>query len=429
VDIVCAGINHQTWYIRALYKGGDWAGRLLEGFERHPGFAETEKVRIDVLRRFGYYSTESNGHLSEYLPWYRKRHADIAKWGSPCFWMFGETGGYLRVCREGRRWFATEFPRWMKEPGQAICAANRGHEHGSYIIEGLETGRLYRGHFNVVNRGAIANLPDDAIVEVPGYVDRNGVSIPRVGALPLGCAAVCNASISVQRLAVEAAVRGDVALLKQAMLLDPLTGAVCDPIEVDQMTDEMLVAQARWLPQYRGAIPAAKQRLAAARRAGNYRGVCTWKGVRYKAVKPRGWARVVLTKAAVSNLQAPERNIEALGCPSASECREDIEGRVNVTPNGFVDLRGVHGGRDGVILALLAYRAARGGKGELRYGADGPVKVWVNGREADCRPKATNPAVPGGYAAPVTWARGTNRIQFALATNGGKAWGLFCGVA
>lgn len=73
----------------------------------------------------------------------------------------------------------------------------------------------------MVNNGAISNLPDDAIVEVPGYVDANGITIPRVGDLPLGCAAVCNASISVQRMSAEAAVSGDDKLLRQAMMLDP----------------------------------------------------------------------------------------------------------------------------------------------------------------------------------------------------------------
>jgi alpha-galactosidase len=429
VDIICAGINHQTWYIRAIYKGRDWSERLLEGFEKHPVYSQTEKVRIDMIRRFGYYSTESNGHLSEYVPWYRKRHKDIEKWISLSSWINGETGGYLRVCREGRRWFDSEFPRWMKEKDRPISAANRGHEHGSYIIEGLETGRVYRGHFNVVNNGTITNLPDDAIVEVPGYVDRNGVNIPKVGPLPLGCAAVCNASISVQRLAVEAAVHGDVALLKQAMMMDPLTGAVCDPVEIDQMTDEMLAAQAAWLPQYRAAIPGTKKRLADAKRAGDYRGTCTWKGIRFQATKKKPWARVILSKVAVSNLQAKVKDIRRVDCPSASQCREDIEGRVNVMPDGFMDLRGVHGGEDGVIFAALTYRSGKGGKGELRYGADGPVKVWVNGREVDCRPNATNPAIAGAFKPAVTWKRGNNSILFALATNGGKAWGLFCGVA
>ena len=229
--------------------------------KNHEKFSKTEKVRIDMLKRFGYYSTESNGHLSEYLPWYRKRVDEIHNWIDMESWINGETGGYLRVCTEGRNWFETDFPNWMKEPAKEFIPEKRSIEHGGYIIEGLETGRVYRGHFNVVNNGTITNLPDDAIVEVPAYVDANGINIPKVGDLPLGCAAVCNASISVQRLSVEAAVKGDDFLLRQAMMMDPLTGAVCNPPEIWQMVDEFLVAEAQWLPQYEASIAKAKARL------------------------------------------------------------------------------------------------------------------------------------------------------------------------
>ncbi len=262
LDVIAAGINHQTWFISVKHRGKEMTGRLLEAFEKHPKFRQTEKVRIDMLRRFGYYSTESNGHLSEYVPWYRKRPNEIKKWIDLGCWIDGETGGYLRICKEGRNWFETDFPNWMKAEPLKYAPEKRGHEHGSYIVESLETRRVYRGHFNVVNHGCITNLPPDALVEVPGYVDGNGLTIPIVGDLPLGCAAVCNASISVQRMAVEAAVRGDDELLRQAMMMDPLTGAVCNPPEIWQMVDEMLVAQAQWLPQYKKAIEAAKKRLA-----------------------------------------------------------------------------------------------------------------------------------------------------------------------
>ena len=117
------------------------------------------------------------------------------------------------------------------------------------------------------------------------YVDRSGISIPHVGDLPPACAATLSASINVQRMAVHAAVRGDVTLLKQAMLHDPLVAAVCDPEEVWQMTDEMLVAQARWLPQYAKEIPAAKKRLAEANRKGKYRGTRKGKGAARLPVK------------------------------------------------------------------------------------------------------------------------------------------------
>lgn len=264
VDIICAGINHQTWYISIKHNGEDLTGKLLEAFENHPEFSKTEKVRIDMLRRFGYYSTESNGHLSEYVPWYRKRPEEINEWIDLGTWINGETGGYLRVCTEGRNWFETDFPNWLKEPAMEYKQENRGEEHGSYIIEALETGRVYRGHFNMVNNGVISNLPNDAVIEAPGYVDRNGISMPHVGDLPLGPAAVCNASISVQRLAVTAAITGDDFLLRQAMMMDPLAGAVCNPKEIWQLVDEMLVAQEQWLPQYTEAIAEAKVRLASA---------------------------------------------------------------------------------------------------------------------------------------------------------------------
>ncbi|MBO5536649.1 MAG: alpha-glucosidase/alpha-galactosidase [Clostridia bacterium] len=263
LDVICAGLNHQTWYLSVKKDGVEMKDRLLEGFEKHPEYSKTEKVRIDVLRRFGYYSTESNGHLSEYVSWYRKRPDEIEKWIDLTSWINGETGGYLRVCRENRNWFETEFPKLLEEPPKDYDHDERSSEHGSYIIEALETGRVYRGHFNVMNQGTITNLPDDCVVEVPCYVDGNGISVPKAGPLPMGCAAVCSQSAWVQRMAMEAAVSGDAELLKQAALMDPLTGAVCNPPEIWQMVDEMLIAQEEWLPQYGKAIAEAKERFAA----------------------------------------------------------------------------------------------------------------------------------------------------------------------
>lgn len=283
VDVICAGINHQTWYVQIKYKGRVVTSEeLLDAFLRHPEYSKTEKVRIDVLKRFGYYSTESNGHLSEYLPWYRKRPGDIRKWIDLSDWSHGETGGYLRVCTEGRNWFTTDFPKWLAAEDKPITPEIRSPEHCSRIIEALETGRCYRGHFNVRNNGCIANLPNDCIVEVPGYVDGNGISIPYVGDLPLACAATLSASVNVQRMSVQAAVTGDIMLLKQAVLHDPLTAAVCDTEEIWQMVDEMLVAQARWLPQYKQAIRDAQKRLVSVKRKGTYRGIRKLKGVRHK---------------------------------------------------------------------------------------------------------------------------------------------------
>jgi alpha-galactosidase len=133
-----------------------------------------------------------------------------------------------------------------------IPLGERSSEHGSYIIESLETGRPYRGHFNVGNTGLIENLPNGCTVELPCYVDANGISPAWVGELPMACAATCRASISVQEMTVEAALTGDRELVRLAMLHDPLTGAVCTPQEVWDMCDEMFEGLAPWLPQFNG---------------------------------------------------------------------------------------------------------------------------------------------------------------------------------
>lgn len=265
IDYICAGINHQTWYTKVDHHGSDQIPRLLDAMEGDEHCRENEQTRIDMLRRFGLFSTESNGHLSEYLAWYRKRPQEIPRWISTSNWIHGETGGYLRHCSERTVWFHEDFPRWMAEDPKTFSPGHRSEEHGSYIIEGLETGRTYRGHFNRINAGLIPNLPDDCVIEGPGYVDRTGLHMAKLDPLPWGAASVCRQSIDVQRLAVLAAVQGDDQLLRQAMLLDPLTGAVCNPPEVWQMTDDLLIAQAAWIPQYHQAIAAARARQERAR--------------------------------------------------------------------------------------------------------------------------------------------------------------------
>ena len=189
VDVIAAGLNHQTWFTRIQWRGIDIVPRLYEMMSGVEDFQKKEKVRLDVLKRFGYYSTESNGHLSEYLPWYRKRTSEINQRIDLSSWINGETGGYLRICTEGRNWFETDFPNWMTAPAPVIAEQNRSEEHGSYIIEGLETGRVYRGFFNVANQNHITNLPNGVVIEIPGYADKNGLNMPVVGDLPMACAA------------------------------------------------------------------------------------------------------------------------------------------------------------------------------------------------------------------------------------------------
>jgi len=252
LDIICAGINHQTWYTRVTHQGKDMLPGLLEAMENNAEIAEREPVRIDILRRFGYFSTESNGHLSEYVPWYRKRPEELDRWIWDGSWICGPTAGYLNHCRMMRNEYEEMYPKWLSGEADSITLGERSEEHGSRIIEALETGRVYRGHFNVENRGYITNLPDGCTVELPCYVDAAGINPAYVGPLPMACAATCKVSINVQEMAVQAALTGDVDLLKLAVLHDPLTAAVLNPDEIWAMCDEMLDALAPWMPQYNG---------------------------------------------------------------------------------------------------------------------------------------------------------------------------------
>jgi len=250
VDYNCVGINHQTWFTQVSYKGMDMLPFLLEAFQKHAVFSQQEKVRIDILKRFGVYSTESNGHLSEYVPWYRKRPDEIDDWISYDSWIHGKTGGYLEECQQNQNEYQENYPKYMSGELPMIEFGDRSPEHASYIIEALETGRTYRGHFNVANTGLIGNLLEGCTVELPGYVDRTGLHPAWMGDLPMQCAATCNVTINVQQMVVEAALTGNRELVKLALMHDPLTGAVLNPPEIYAMADEMFAALAEWMPQF-----------------------------------------------------------------------------------------------------------------------------------------------------------------------------------
>ena len=184
---------------------------LLAAFEQPPGLlaagegahrrAEALRLLLDRVRTATSPST-CPGTASA-----PRRSCD---WIDLSDWIHGETGGYLRYCTENRNWFEEDFPKFLEEAGKPLAEHERTDEHASHILEALETGRAYRGHFNVRNGGTITNLPEDCIIESPGFVDRFGINMVEGITLPLACAATCSASVNVQRMAVQAAMTGDV---------------------------------------------------------------------------------------------------------------------------------------------------------------------------------------------------------------------------
>jgi alpha-galactosidase len=246
ITYVCGGINHMDWFLRLEHKGRDLYPKLREVFEK-PEFYKNEKVRGEVFRHFGYFMTESTGHLSEYVPWFRKNRKALDLYcDEPSFG--GESGAYYSWCRTVADKYATDDP--LRYESTAID--HRSVEYCSYILEAVATGKPFRFMGNVRNDGYITNLPNGCCVEVPAFADDTGLHPTVVGDLPPQCAALCMTNVNVQTLAADAALTGDPERLVQAIAMDPLTSAVCTLDEVRRMTSDMLESQRQWLPQFAG---------------------------------------------------------------------------------------------------------------------------------------------------------------------------------
>lgn len=246
IDYLAAGINHMGWFLRLENKGRDLYPLFKERCEQ-PEYYINEKVRIEVMRQFGYFMTESTGHLSEYLPWFRSsKRALEAYCDEPSFG--GESGAYYKWCRLiAEKLEDTDM--LVEEPTKV---SKRSIEYCSYILEALETGKPFKFQGNVRNDGYIPNLPDGCCVEVPVFADKMGLHPTVVGALPPQCAALNLSNVNAQGLAVEAAITGDPELAVAACALDPLTSACLTLKEVREMAAEMLEAERAWLPQFAG---------------------------------------------------------------------------------------------------------------------------------------------------------------------------------
>jgi alpha-galactosidase len=246
IDYLCAGINHMAWFLK-IEKDGEDLYPLLRANMEKPEYYKNEKVRGEVMRHSGYFMTESTGHLSEYLPWFRKNKAALERYcDEPSFG--GESGAYYKYS-------AMVAEKFAKTDVLSIESGElepRSKEYCSYIIEALETGRPFRFNGNVKNRGYITNLPCDATVEVPIYADREGLHPFVVGEIPPHLAAMNGSNLSVQGLAAKAALSGDPELAFWAAAMDPLTAAVLTLNEIRDMTAEMFEAEAEWLPQFKG---------------------------------------------------------------------------------------------------------------------------------------------------------------------------------
>ena len=239
----CAGINHMAWFTRLEHKGRDMYPVLKEK-AKDPQLLARDPVRLDAMLYLGAFVTESSGHFSEYIPYYRKRQELIDQHCGQGY--NGETGFY-----------ATQWPTWRANNDRAIqelisgereLTLERSYEYAALIIEAMVKDQPAVIYGNVKNTGLIENLPQDGIVEVACMINRNGINPCYFGRLPEQLAALNRSNMAFFELAVEAVLQRDREMAMHALMVDPLTAAVCSLGEIKAMFDELYQAQRDYIP-------------------------------------------------------------------------------------------------------------------------------------------------------------------------------------
>jgi alpha-galactosidase len=246
----CAGINHQAWYLELSRQGEDAYPILRKAVEEREEIYKEEIIRNEIFLHLGYYVTESSGHNSEYNWWFRKRPDLIERY---CTHGTGwNPGVYAYILHEyliREQTWQREIQNWLdtKEP----LDLSRGDEYAAPIMNAYLGGEPYRFNGNVPNTQLITNLPDNACVEVPVYVDKEGLHSLHVGALPPQCAVLTNLNVAVEEMAVEGCLSGDPETVFRAIAHDPLTAAVLSLSEIRQMVKEMFRQNQDYLPTFK----------------------------------------------------------------------------------------------------------------------------------------------------------------------------------
>ncbi len=242
ITFTCAGINHMAFYLRLEKDGVDLYPRLFEAMGQQDIYKQN-KVRFELMRRLGYFVTESSEHSAEYSAWFIPHgQKTIDRFGVPI-------DEYLRRCDR----IVDDFER-MKALSRSAepIDVRRSHEYGSTIIHSMVSGKPSVVYGNQPNRGSISNLPANAIVEVPTLVDRAGLSPTTVGELPPQLIGYMQPHITQHELFIRAALEGRRDHIYQACLFDPLTSATLDPDQIVEMCDELIAAHGDLLPPLSG---------------------------------------------------------------------------------------------------------------------------------------------------------------------------------
>jgi alpha-galactosidase len=251
IDYLCAGINHQAWYLEYKWKGQDAYPLIHKTITERPEIYNEEQVRNEMYLALGKYVTESSGHNSEYNWWFRKRPDLIEKYCTHgTGWNHGEYAYILKEYQHNEATWQEQVKERLVKP---LTAADlqREYEYAAYIINALKGGEPFKFNGNVQNTQLISNLPEGACVEVPVLVDRAGFHPMHVGALPVECALLTQLSSGIEEMAIQASLAGDPTMIYRAICHDPLTASVLSLAEIRQMTNELFAQHKDYLPQFK----------------------------------------------------------------------------------------------------------------------------------------------------------------------------------
>jgi len=239
ITFKAAGINHMAWFIEFKKNGVNAYPDLFAASEKKEIY-EKDPVRFEIMRRFGYFVSESSEHMAEYVPYFIKDENLIKEFNIPI-------REYLKRSRDIIDIFGRQkvFAESSEEP-----QIKKSNEYGANVINAIETGEVQEIYGNVKNNGLITNLPDESCVVVPCLVDKNGLQPCDVGELPLQLAALNRNAINVQELTVKAALEKDKKCIYYAAMLDPLTSSILSMSKIYSMVDEMIKAHKEFLPHF-----------------------------------------------------------------------------------------------------------------------------------------------------------------------------------
>lgn len=240
-----AGINHLAWFVLLTDNEGKDLYPLLRQRAKETGIRKQDPVRFELMEHLGVFMTESSGHVSEYLPYIRKRRDIIEDVCGPD--EQGGSGFYARTWPDERKLGSVI----LSELEQGTADLERGMEFASYIIEAEVKNKPTVIYGNVSNGGGlISNLPRDGVVEVACLVDAKGIQPTYFGEIPSHLATFNYQHMAFHDLVCRAIIEKDRDAAEHALMVDPLTSAVCSLKEIRSLFAEMAEAEKEFLPSF-----------------------------------------------------------------------------------------------------------------------------------------------------------------------------------